>query len=71
MHDKEIGAVGLMDRLGRFLFGTVWIAFAYFSAPTNLNPAVFVWLPVWVGSYALVTGYAGRCPVYRMLKVGS
>lgn len=71
MRQKDAGEMNRMDRFGRFLFGSLWLYFAWKCFSTGLYAPVFVWMPVILGAYALVTGFKGICPVYRALKTYS
>lgn len=71
MKQKDAGDMNRLDRLGRFLFGSLWIFFAVKCFGTGLFEPVFVWMPVILGAYAMVTGFKGVCPVYRALNTYS
>lgn len=71
MKNKDAGDMNRMDRLGRFIFGSVWLYFAAKCFVTGLFAPVFVWTPAILGLFALVTGFKGVCPVYRALNTYS
>lgn len=71
MNDDMAGHMNRMDRLGRYIFGSLWIYFAYKCFASGLYPPVFVWLPVCLGLYAWMSATKGICPVYRAFKTYS
>ena len=69
--ERDAGHMNRLDRLGRFIFGTAWLFFALRCFAADLFLPMFVGLPLIIGTYALVTGFTGVCPVYRLLNTHS
>jgi hypothetical protein len=63
---KAPGDIGRMDRFGRVVFGAIWVLFAVMYLGTELNQAVFFWIPYCIGAYAVASGLLTRCIVYRI-----